>query len=169
MSKSSEPSLQVTVRMLGVPSLGYEDDTTLSKISIAQTQLVEAINLFVSEKFICAVTLAGAAEEILGKLIEKKKELPVIRESLQHIRDLQEKSGLNITNGRSDKQFVDEWNEVRNSLKHLVSPDADSISINLCDGAYWIIKRALANAKKLSVPIENEIEFENWVIINVNL
>lgn len=152
-----------------IPSLGYEDDTTLSRISIAQTQLIEAINLFAFEKFICAVTLAGAAEEILGKLLEKEKELPVIRESLQSIRDLQEKTGLNITNGRFDKQIVDEWNEVRNSLKHLVSPDEDSVSINLCDGAYWMIKRALANAKKLDVPIENELDFENWVIINVNL
>lgn len=57
----------------------------------------------------------------------------------------------------------------KNSLKHLVSPDEDSISINLCDGAYWMIKRALANAEKLCLSVENKVEFENWVIMKVNL
>ena len=54
---------------MSLPTLGYEDNTTLSKISIAQMQLVEAISLFIENKFLCATTLAGAAEEILGKLI----------------------------------------------------------------------------------------------------
>jgi len=71
--------------------------------------------------------------------------------------------------GKSDKEIVDEWNATRNAFKHLGAPDEECITINLCDEAYWMIKRALANAQKLQLPIENIVEFENWVIININL
>ena len=45
-------------------TLGYEDDTQISKSDIARTQLTEAIALFLGEKFLSAITLAGAAEDI---------------------------------------------------------------------------------------------------------
>ena len=153
---------------MSLPSLGYEDDTTLSKGEVAQTQLVEAIAFFVACKFLPAVTLAGAAEEILGKLLQRKSELPVIRESVQAIQHLGEKTGLSVMGGKSDKEIVDEWNATRNALKHLVGLEDETITVNLCDEAYWMIKRALANAKKLDLPIANAHDFENWVIINVN-
>ena len=67
---------------MAIPSLVYEDDTTPSRIQVAETQLVEAINLFIAEKFLCAITLSGAAEEILGKLVEQKQGPAVINESV---------------------------------------------------------------------------------------
>lgn len=152
-----------------IPTLGYEGVTTLPKTSVAQTQLIEAISLFVANKFLCAITLAGAAEEILGKLLLQKSELSVIRESIQSIQEIRAKTGLAVMGGKSDKEIVDEWNATRNALKHLLAPDQECISINLCDEAYWMIKRALANAQKLNVAIENESDFENWIIININL
>ncbi|MBL0011474.1 MAG: hypothetical protein IPP22_11775 [Nitrosomonas sp.] len=159
--------MEITV--LPIPTLGYEGVTTLSKTLVAETQLIEAISLFVANKFLCAITLAGAAEEIVGKLLLQKSELPAIRESIQSIQEIRAKTGLTVMEGNSDNKIVDEWNTARNSLKHLVLPDQEYISINLCDEAYWMIKRALANAQKLNVAIENEDDFENWVIININL
>src|SRR5712691_482706 len=154
--------------LMSAPSLGYESNTILAKAAIAQTQLVEAIAQFVAIRFLCAITLAGAAEEVLGKLLLRKSELPVIRESLQTIHDICEKTGLTVVAGKSDKEIIDEWNATRNALKHLVAPEEEFITINLCDEAYWMIKRALSNAHKLQIPIENEQDFENWVVINVN-
>lgn len=69
---------------------------------------------------------------------------------------------------KSEKEMIDDWNATRNSLKHLVGPEDEPITVNFCDEAYWMIKRALENAKRLHLVITNEQDFENWVVINVN-
>lgn len=154
---------------MSAPSLGYEDDSTLSKATVGQMQLTEAITLFVQNKFLCAVTLAGAAEEIFGRLLQRKSELSAIRESTQAIQELRKRTDLTVMDGKSEKEIIDGWNAARNALKHLVGPEDEPITINLCDEAYWMIRRALANARKLGLPVGNEHDFENWVVINVNI
>lgn len=149
-------------------SLGYQDDTTLTKSEVARLQLAEAISLFTEEKFLPAITLAGAAEEILGKLLHRKEELSAIKESAKVIESLRRETGLPLMGGDSEREMIDDWNATRNSLKHLVGPEDEPITVNLCDEAYWMIKRALENAKRLQLPIPNEPDFENWVVINVN-
>lgn len=69
---------------------------------------------------------------------------------------------------KSAKEMIDSWNAARNSLKHLVGPEDEPITLNFCDEAYWMIKRALENAKRLQLKISNEQDFENWVVVNVN-
>lgn len=66
-------------------------------------------------------------------------------------------------------EIFNDWNSARNALKHHGKEYGEEIIINLFDESYWMIKRALTNAKKLQIPIINELDFENWVIINVNL
>lgn len=149
------------------PSLGYEDDTTLTKCEVAQIQLVEAISLFIARRFIPAVTLAGSAEEILGNLLVRRSELPVIKESTKAIEVLRQRTGLAM-GMKSEKEMIDGWNATRNSMKHLGNLEDDPITFNLCDEAYWMIRRALANAQKLQVSISNAQDYENWVIININ-
>ena len=63
---------------MAAPSLGFEDDTHLSKSDVATIQLAEAIVLFVAERFLPALTLAGAAEEIFGLLLVRRGGVPVI-------------------------------------------------------------------------------------------
>jgi hypothetical protein len=150
------------------PSLGYEDDTTLSKNEVAQIQLVEAISLFIAHRFLPAITLAGAAEEILGNLLVRNSELPVIKKSTKAIEMLLQRTGLAAMGAKSEKEMVDGWNATRNSMKHLGDPEDDPITLNLCDDAYWMIRRALANAQKLQISISNAQDFESWIIINVN-
>lgn len=65
------------------------------------------------------------------------------------------------------KQLIDDWNIARNSAKHLVGPEDELLTINLCDEAYWMIRRALANAWNLKIEIPNRDEFDNWLVINV--
>ena len=47
------------------------DIVKLTKFEVAKIQLVKAIELFCSQEPLPAITLAGAAEEILGKLVKK--------------------------------------------------------------------------------------------------
>lgn len=149
-------------------SLGYEYKSTLTKSEVARIQLIEAIALFVTEKFLSAITLAGAAEEILGKLLVRQLKKPVVKESAKAIQQLREKTGLSIMDGKSEKELIDQWNAARNIVKHLIGPEDEPVTLNLCDEAYWMIRRALANAHKLHISISNENDFENWLIINIS-
>lgn len=152
---------------MNTPSIGYEDDTTLTKSEAATLQLDEAITLFVSGRFLPAITLAGAAEEILGKLLARRSELPAVKDSTRAIEQLRAKTGLALVGSKTEKEIIDTWNAPRNLLKHLVGPEDEPITLNLCDEAYWMIRRALANAEKLNLPVENVQDFENWFIVNV--
>ena len=151
-----------------LPSLGYQADTTLQKSEVARIQLFEAISLFTEEKFIPSITLAGAAEEIFGKILHIKGELSVIKESTKAIENLRLETGFLFMEGKSEREMLDDWNFTRNSLKHLIGPVEEPITLNLCDEAYWMIKRALLNAKRLQLPISNENDFDNWVVVNIN-
>lgn len=151
------------------PSLGYQDDTQIGKREIAQTQLREAIALFLDEKFLCAITLAGAAEEVLARLLNAGGEQSVVEESVEAIQRLRETTGSAIMENRPKKEIFNLWNNARNTIKHHNENSEESVTINLFDEAYWMIKRALANASKLGVPISNEVDFENWCIVELHL
>ncbi|UUZ65144.1 hypothetical protein LP417_11135 [Polaromonas sp. P1-6] len=150
------------------PTLGYEEDTTITKSEVAKIQLSEAISHFLAGKYLCAITLSGAAEEIFARLLNARGERSVVEASFQAITDIREKTGLSAMGGKPKNEIFKEWNEARNTLKHHGKERDEVITINLFDEAYWMIKRALANAKKLQVPIGKELDFENWVVINVN-
>ena len=150
-------------------TLGYSDDERLSRSDIARVQLVKAIELFVAEQFIPSITLGGAAEEIFGRLLERRGEKPVLEESFAAIQRIRDATGLNVMEGKNKTEIITDWNKARNSLKHHCRADDEFVVINACDEAYWMIRRALDNAKQLGVAIPNEYDFENWVVINVNM
>ena len=54
-------------------------------------------------------------------------------------------------------------------LKHHGKEDDEVLTINLFDEAYWMIKRSLTNAKRLEIRIKNQLDFENWIVININM
>ena len=156
------------------PSLGYEDDIEISKIEIACIQLVEAINLFIHGKNICAITLAGAAEAIFAGFLANMGVTSVVEdatEAIDIIRGITDFQGncLDPMQGMPDKKIYGQWNDARNNLKHHNKNDSSIIKTNIFDEAYWMIKRALINARKLNASIENEQEFENWIIVNIHL
>lgn len=150
-------------------TLGLSDDERLSRRVIAKVQLVKAIELFVERQFIPSITLGGAAEEIFGRLLERRGEQPILEESHSAIQRIRDATGLNVMEGKSKKDIIAGWNKARNSLKHHGCTDDEFVVLNACDEAYWMIKRALDNAKRLGVVIPNEHDFENWVVFNVNM
>ncbi len=83
----------------------------LHKIEIARRQIEVAAELFFAERdFLAVVTLAGAAEEILGSLIKRVGEPAMI----DHLLDLDKL----LTGGRSFAVVNKEVNGIRNALKH---------------------------------------------------
>ncbi|TYC55267.1 hypothetical protein ETQ85_14730 [Zoogloea oleivorans] len=155
---------------MSVPTLGYEDDTQLPKSEIARVQLVEAIALFLAGNYICSITLAGAAEAIYAGILADEGMTSAVEDSTAAIWQIRERTQFSPFDGKAKKADIyNAWNAARNDLKHHSKGLASIISLNLFDEAYWMIKRALANACKLGVPIANSQYFENWVVLNINL
>ena len=152
-----------------LPSLDYQNDTRIAKREIAQTQLKEAIALFLDKKFLCAITLAGAAEEVFARLLNAQSEQSIVEDSVDSILKLRESTGLAIMANRPKNEIFNLWNGARNTLKHHNEKSDETVTINLFDEAYWMIKRALANSSKLGIPIPNEVDFENWCIVELHL
>jgi hypothetical protein len=150
-------------------TLGYQADTTISKAEIARIQLTEAIALFLAGKFLCATTLAGAAEAVLAGLLSQRGGTSVVEASTVAIRNIREHTEHAAMGEKKASDIYNAWNDVRNQFKHHGKGDDNSITINLFDESYWMIRRGLENARRLAIPINNDSDFENWVIVNINI
>ncbi len=94
----------------------YDKKFTFTKLKIAKYQLEKAIQLFLEESdFVCSVTLAGASEEILGKLLETKGETPELKECAKQCEEDAEDI---IDANYKEKDFVSISNYFRNGFKH---------------------------------------------------
>ena len=123
-----------------------------TKIEIAIHQLEKAIDLFILENdLICATTLAGAAEEIFGKIIKKKKEKSSLGEYISDCIDILKTAGhIEI----KEQIFANERNALRNELKHLCSGN-DVLIINT--EAKDMIDRAIINMMKLNIQTTEKV------------
>lgn len=119
--------------------------TTFTKLEVAQHQLERALRLFFEEAdYVSAITLAGASEEILGKLLElqgKQHALGGLVETCVAI-------GRALHNEEwSRKEFVGRSNYFRNGLKHYA--DGETITVSK-EVAVEILDRAINNLWSLT-------------------
>ena len=111
-----------------------------NRIEIAKAHLNRAIVLFIEENdFINAITLAGAAEEVLGKLVLEVNLIPAME---QLIDSLHNKFG-----GSIDKKKIrdDYLNQAKNSLKHFGQGNEKTIELEPENEAISMILRAVTN------------------------
>jgi hypothetical protein len=129
-----------------------------SKLEVAKLQLDRAVRLFLDEAdYVCAVTPAGAAEEILGKLLERQRKKnalgSVVEACVAYGREVHEEEW-------AAKDFRDMANQIRNGLKHY--SDGDDIDVPR-DAAEEMIDRAIENLLSLSLsPSEHVQRFLKW-------
>jgi len=115
-----------------------------TKQELAEIQLNRAITLLLDEKdIVCAITLAGAAEEILGKLLERRGGTHALKEFTDDCVSIGKQMGENW----SAKSFADMVNNFRNELKHIASGSEVILPI---EAAHEIIHRAAENLRRLS-------------------
>lgn len=104
---------------------------------VALVQLSEAVNNFYSKNYICAITLAGAAEEIFGKMSEKKG----ASNAFETEKFLFESFGAaDYGKGR---------NRIRNELKHLTESKKVTYQ-DLKISALQLISAAIMNFKLIN-------------------
>lgn len=109
------------------------------KENVALEQLHCAIELFLKQRFIPAITLAGAAEEIYGKSVTLRGRRNAQKLVWNFV------SFRNIK-GNTEKQVRDAGNQVKNGLKH----GAQGImEFNPKLEAFLLIARAIENFQRL--------------------
>lgn len=117
-----------------------------TKQELASHQLDRAIKLLLDEKdVISAITLAGAAEEILGEMVKRQGGVSAHQELIDEC--------VLLGRVRLDEQFKpSEFHEIfayyRNELKHLRDGSDVTVTVACADP---IIERAIQNLRYLSV------------------
>jgi hypothetical protein len=116
----------------------------LTKFDVAEKQLAMAIELFCAHEPLPAITLAGAAEEILGKLVKDGGGVTALEEEIKDRCDLYQ----TVFGQPGDpKVFAELMNTPRNELKHRMS--GDPLELNLDEEAVNLVQRAIDNFLKL--------------------
>ena len=116
-----------------------------SRLELAENQLETAIGLLVSgeDKF-SVITLAGAADVILCRLVTNTGQENFTEYSLKMTSSEQKPNSTKETHGReiNDTLFI-------NDLKHMDKDEDGYITLNVFDCALAAIAKALANYVKL--------------------
>ena len=122
----------------------------ISKLDAATRQLEVAIDLFLSKKDpLAVITLAGAAEEILGILVKNNGKENMI----DVIKELDKK----VTGGRDFKILNNEINGLRNALKHANNLDEDFIDFDE-DAPVAYLMRAIVNYNRLGLTLTENMK-----------
>ena len=136
-----------------------------TKAEVAIHQLEWAIWFFMEKKDdICAATLAGAAEEIYGKLAEQRGKKSVQTEHVEACLDLLKCAGHFLPR---PKEIKDGMNYLRNALKHCDEAHGTGEDVLVMQGAAKeIIDRAINNMYNSAIPPSPAVERyikEFWV------
>lgn len=140
-------------------------ETTYKKLDLALELLNEAIRQLLDHKsFACALSLAGSAEEILGKTIELRGGVSSLE---QRVKDhLMIASAFGSTT-LTEKQSKWRLNFAKNAIKHLDGANDEEITVDLEDEAIDMLGRAAHNVILLQLPYTNELRrFDDWYVEN---
>lgn len=135
------------------------ESVKLMKLEVAVHQLDVAIRLFLEGDYLSSLTLAGAAEEILGRLSEKAG-LPVAIKEIANFH----RSDIDpaIPASKQDKTVADILNKARNAAKHIINVDDIDFVVEQAHPLQMIM-RAMPMAKQLKLPSAREAEMVAWI------
>jgi hypothetical protein len=126
----------------------------LSAESIAERQLLAALKMWEEADYISSITLAGAAEEILGKRMRRLGLEPSFDNMKSAIVQLARKFGETTPN--LDKLVADMMNQTRNELKHYAGDEM--LEFDLREDAHEMLERAIANYTGLTGKFLAEVQ-----------
>ena len=122
---------------------------TLSADEIAEIQLLASIEVYGQKNYVAAITLAGAADEILGKRLRqigKESAFGDIKRSVLSIMEVlpeTEEDSEPVETGEADKALSFLINQTRNELKHYSGDQP--LEFDIRADASEMIDRAIAN------------------------
>ncbi len=115
--------------------------TILTAEQMAEQQLLAAIRLWHEHEYVSSITLAGAAEEILGKRLRKKG----IESTFDNVKNsiLSFTKKLGDDDPATEKIVAELINKTKNELKHYSGEE--SLEFDLYQDSIEIIERAITN------------------------
>ena len=117
---------------------------SLTNLEVAKKQLDRSILLFYKEQdFVSSLTLAGAAEEILGKLMNKQGISHVMDEVIKGSLALNDIEPGSPEEPKVKKSVAGMMNRFKNKLKHYNGDDSITFSVDFY--AAEMIDRAVQN------------------------
>ncbi len=138
-----------------------------NKVNLAIEQLETALSLFLAERsYVSVLTLAGAAEEILGMALKINGIENSLQESYRVYCD-PDFSWLNPSKTWAEYTTHGK-NRVRNAIKHLSTSDDLSFDADIEDEALWMLVRTVGNYSRLGfTPTKLMHEFDGWFYENI--
>jgi hypothetical protein len=133
--------------------------TARSKITLAREQLEDGIALFLAGRYVSALTLLGAAEEVLARVIEAKHGSHPLEADWQmanQIRTHLRKPHI------SKQQFFRVFNEGRNRVKHHTPGASLRVNHDRFGEAFMLIQRATGCADLLRLRYQGRLEYRAW-------
>lgn len=131
------------------------------KVDIARSQLETAIRLFFyGGDHYAVLTLAGAADEILGQILKALGKEPALHSfARSYSLIIDALYGKRLEEGKLRKKM----NAARNEVKHFDSFEEMTIAFDAREEAVCMISRAVENYKELHLPCSDEVErFEKY-------
>ncbi|MFQ5433073.1 MAG: hypothetical protein ACE5EN_11285 [Nitrospinota bacterium] len=116
---------------------------TFDRECIALTQLETALRLFFeSEDYFSVITLAGAADEIFGKMLSARG----IENSLESTKNAVAAIHLKLYGeDLAEKDIIERANRAKNALKHFDKNNTPTITFNAKEEAIDMLNRAIDN------------------------
>ncbi|PWF67217.1 hypothetical protein CBX98_24470 [Vibrio sp. T9] len=125
----------------------------MNKQAIALHRLDKAIQLYFDEQdYICALTLSGASEEILGKIVSNTGSANACEELVVALHQL---TGCTVDEKTIRNQHM---NWARNAVKHFNDNSEFEIDTDFYAQATQIIARCCTNIVKLGLPFSAQVE-----------
>jgi SpoVK/Ycf46/Vps4 family AAA+-type ATPase len=134
---------------MGIVSLTAEE--------IAKQQLLASIRLWHEADYLSALTLAGAAEEIMGKRLRALGKEPSFDQWKNLIVSLGKSEAE--TEPKIDEMIGKLLNKTRNLLKHYAGDEA--VEIDIREDSTEMVERAIANYHQLTGTVLDEA-FTFW-------
>jgi iron-sulfur cluster repair protein YtfE (RIC family) len=125
----------------------------LTAEDIAEQQLITALRLWQNKEYVSAITLAGAAEEILGKRLRKLGKEPSfdnLRDAIVRIAKIH-----GDEDPKTEKLVAELLNITRNELKHYAGDEA--LEFDLREDSVELLERAITNYMLLTGIIHEEM------------
>ena len=117
---------------------------TIPKSELAFSQLNVAIGLFAgSKEYPAVITLAGAAEEIYGKLVQQKGGKTALKEISERLCEMHRAA---FNEEPNEKDYVNLRNRTKNELKHIGT--GGDLTADLEYEASELLERALHNYRE---------------------
>lgn len=156
---------RINVLVVSIISFHRMEKNEHDRLDWATEQLEVAVELFLSKRsFVCALTLAGAAEEVLGNALIHKGQKNWRREEFELVA-LSERARKRQYDW---KNFCEETNKARNAAKHFRRPQEKIIATDIENDSLQMIVRAIVNYRYLGLPEKLFIEtFHTWYYDNV--